>query len=101
MATGQVIAFVVNNEFLINCLIISIYLTWQAGLYTYGNVYHTVHFNVCDTKFVQYASHWYNTSPQWTSEGHVILKGVAISGESFVTNNGIHTDLSITTFHCM
>ena len=39
--------------------------------------------------------------PQWSSEGHVILKGVAISGESFFTNNGIHTEVSITTFHCM
>ena len=29
----------------------------------------------------------------------MILKGVAISGESFFTNNGIHTDVSITTFH--
>ena len=26
-------------------------------------------------------------------------EGVAISGESFVTNNDIHTDMSITTFH--
>ena len=25
----------------------------------------------------------------------MILKGVAISGESVVTNNGIHTDVSI------
>ena len=31
----------------------------------------------------------------------MILKGVAISGESFFTNNSIHTDVSITTFHCM
>ena len=26
---------------------------------------------------------------------------VWLSGESFFTNNGIHTDVSITTFHCM
>ena len=26
---------------------------------------------------------------------------VWLSGESFVTNNDIHTDVSITTFHCM
>ena len=31
----------------------------------------------------------------------MILKGVAISGELFVANNGIHTDVSITAFHCM
>ena len=29
------------------------------------------------------------------------LKGVAISGELFVTNNGIYTDVSTTTFHCI
>ena len=41
---------------------------------------------LCEAKFVQLASHLCEASPQWSSWGHVILKGVAKSGKPFASS---------------
>ena len=46
----------------------------------------SIHFTLCEAKFAQLASHLCEASPQRSSWGHVILKGVAKSGKPFASS---------------
>ena len=46
----------------------------------------SIHFTLCEAKFVQLASHLCEATPQRSSWGHVILKGVAKSGKPFASS---------------
>ena len=46
----------------------------------------SIHFTLCEAEFVQLASHLCEASPQRSSWGHVILKGVAKSGKPFASS---------------
>ena len=50
----------------------------------------SIHFTLCEARFVQLASHLCEVSPQRSSCGHVILKGVAKSGKPFASSYPIN-----------